>query len=182
MLNQRRVVIDFVSPQINSGDFFIKRVVGEVVNVNAHVLVDGHDVVAASVLYKHEKEKKWKEVRMYHSGNDEWHASFVVERLRFDAFAPIAEPSGRVARRRSGASFPFLLDAFAQQSAILQLHFLLRHNSNLKLVPEVVLACIEQAIAVAARVCWRYCASPSLPVLAFGGSGSSCERAIALES
>ncbi len=83
MQNQRRVVIDFVSPQINSGDFFIKRVVGEVVNVNAHVLVDGHDVVAASVLYKHEKEKKWKEVRMYHSGNDEWHASFVVEKQGF---------------------------------------------------------------------------------------------------
>ena len=61
MQNQRRVVIDFVSPQINSGDFFIKRVVGEVVNVSAHVLVDGHDVIAASVLYKHEKEKKWKD-------------------------------------------------------------------------------------------------------------------------
>ncbi len=83
MQNQRRVVIDFVSPQINSGDFFIKRVVGEVVNVSAHVLVDGHDVIAASVLYKHEKEKKWKEVRMQDAGNDEWHASFIVEKQGF---------------------------------------------------------------------------------------------------
>ncbi len=43
MLNQRRVVIDFVSPQINNGEFFIKRVVNEIVNVGAHVLADGHD-------------------------------------------------------------------------------------------------------------------------------------------
>ncbi|NNF86313.1 MAG: DUF3416 domain-containing protein, partial [Winogradskyella sp.] len=34
MKNQKRVVIDYVSPQINGGDFFIKRVVNEVVNVN----------------------------------------------------------------------------------------------------------------------------------------------------
>lgn len=83
MQNQRRVVIDFVSPQINNGDFFIKRIVGEVVNVNAHVLVDGHDVIAASVLYKHEKEKNWKEVRLQHAGNDEWYASFTVEKQGF---------------------------------------------------------------------------------------------------
>ncbi len=58
MQNQKRVVIDFVSPQINNGEFFIKRVVNEVVNIDAHVLADGHDVIAASVLYKHECSQK----------------------------------------------------------------------------------------------------------------------------
>ena len=53
MQNQKRVVIDYVYPQLNGGDFFIKRVVNEIVNVQAHVLVDGHDVIAASVLFKH---------------------------------------------------------------------------------------------------------------------------------
>ncbi|WP_353777616.1 maltotransferase domain-containing protein [Winogradskyella sp. 3972H.M.0a.05] len=83
MQNQRRIVIDFVSPQINNGEFFIKRVVGEIININAHVLVDGHDVIAASVLYKHENERTWKEMRMQHLGNDEWQASFVVEKQGF---------------------------------------------------------------------------------------------------
>ncbi len=83
MLNQERVVIDYVSPQINNGDVFIKRVVNEIINVDAHVLVDGHDVIAASVLYKHEKAKIWKEVRMQLIGNDEWNASFYVEKQGF---------------------------------------------------------------------------------------------------
>jgi starch synthase (maltosyl-transferring) len=80
MQNQKRVVIDYVYPKINDGDFFIKRVVNEIITVNAHVLVDGHDVIAASVLYKHEKEKNWKEVRMQHLVNDEWQTSFTVEK------------------------------------------------------------------------------------------------------
>ncbi|NNF73833.1 MAG: alpha-1,4-glucan--maltose-1-phosphate maltosyltransferase [Flavobacteriaceae bacterium] len=80
MQKQNRVVIDKVFPQINDGDFFIKRVVGEIVNVNAHVLGDGHDLIGASVRYKHENERTWKEVRLSHIMNDEWSASFIVEK------------------------------------------------------------------------------------------------------
>ena len=58
MQDQRRVVIDYVSPSVNCGQFYIKRVVNEIVNVQAHILADGHDVLGASVLYKHENEKK----------------------------------------------------------------------------------------------------------------------------
>ncbi len=83
MLNQKRVVIDYISPKLNGGDFFIKRVVNEIVNVDAHVLVDGHDIIAASVLYKHEKERSWKEARMHHLVNDEWQSSFIVEKQGF---------------------------------------------------------------------------------------------------
>jgi len=83
MLNQRRVVIDYVYPKINDGDFYIKRVVNESVTVDAHVLVDGHDVIAASVLYKHEREKKWQEVRMHPVINNEWQASFTVVKQGF---------------------------------------------------------------------------------------------------
>jgi starch synthase (maltosyl-transferring) len=83
MQNQKRVVIDHVSPQLNNGEFFIKRVVNEIVNIDAHILVDGHDVIAASVLYKHENESKWKDVRMQDLTNDEWQATFTVEKLGF---------------------------------------------------------------------------------------------------
>ena len=83
MQNQKRVIIDFISPQLNNGEFPIKRVVNEIVKISAYVLVDGHDVIAASVLFKHEKEKKWQEVRLNHLSNDEWQTFFKVEKQGF---------------------------------------------------------------------------------------------------
>ncbi len=80
MLNQKRVVIDYVSPSINCGEYYIKRVVNEIVNVQAHIFADGHDVVAASVLYKHEHDKNWSETRMNPTINDEWQTLFTVKK------------------------------------------------------------------------------------------------------
>lgn len=80
MQNQKRVVIDYVSPTINNGEFAIRRVVNEIMHINAHVLVDGHDVISASVRYKHKNERKWREQRMQLIHNDEWTASFVTEK------------------------------------------------------------------------------------------------------
>ncbi len=65
MQNQSRIVIENIAPQINQGTVFIKRVVDEIVNVTADVLVDGHDVLQASLLFKHESDKKWSEIRMH---------------------------------------------------------------------------------------------------------------------
>ena len=80
MMKQERVVIDRVTPQLNSGQFSIKRVVGQSVAVSADILADGHDLLAAVVLYKHKGEKRWKESRMSPSHDDIWHASFTVEK------------------------------------------------------------------------------------------------------
>ncbi|MGZ2371413.1 alpha-1,4-glucan--maltose-1-phosphate maltosyltransferase [Ancylomarina sp. YFZ004] len=86
MKNQKRVVIDYTSPEVNNAKFPIKRVINESVNVDAHILVDGHDVIAASVLYKHEKARRWQEVRMSHINNDEWEASFTVDKQGYYTF------------------------------------------------------------------------------------------------
>jgi len=86
MYNQKRVVVESVSPQINQGDVFIKRVVDELVNVTADVLVDGHDKIQASVLFKHEKERSWKEIRMQHLNNDGWGATFQVSKQGFYSY------------------------------------------------------------------------------------------------
>ena len=48
MKRQNRVVIERVSPQINCGEFFIKRIPGQKVEIWADVLVDGHDLIGAS--------------------------------------------------------------------------------------------------------------------------------------
>lgn len=83
MKRQNRVVIDHVAPQLNCGEFFIKRVVGQKVEVSSDVLVDGHDIIGVSLLFKHEKDKKWEEVRMNPQMNDSWTASFQVVKQGF---------------------------------------------------------------------------------------------------
>ncbi|MEK6155213.1 alpha-1,4-glucan--maltose-1-phosphate maltosyltransferase [Flavobacteriaceae bacterium 3-367] len=80
MLRQQRVVIENIAPQLHAGAFFIKRVVGESVTVTADVLPDGHDVIQAEVLFKHETDKKYNEVRMSHLGNDVYTALFPVQK------------------------------------------------------------------------------------------------------
>jgi len=86
MQNQCRIVIERVLPQINCGDVFIKRVIDETVNVTADVLVDGHDVIQASLLFKQESESSWNETRMYHFNNDQWNASFQVLKQGFYSY------------------------------------------------------------------------------------------------
>ncbi|MGB5243858.1 MAG: alpha-1,4-glucan--maltose-1-phosphate maltosyltransferase [Lutimonas sp.] len=83
MKRQNRVVIERVSPQINCGEFFIKRIPGQKVEIWADVLVDGHDLIGASVLYKHECNSNWEEVRMRPDHNDAWTASFIVNEQGF---------------------------------------------------------------------------------------------------
>jgi starch synthase (maltosyl-transferring) len=83
MQNQSRIVVENIAPQINCGNVFIKRVVDEIVNVTADVLVDGHDVLQASLLYKHESEELWSETRMQHTVNDQYLASFQTTQQGF---------------------------------------------------------------------------------------------------
>ncbi len=85
MQNQSRVVFEKIYPQINNGDVFIKRVVNETVDVYSDIFADGHDALAASVLYKHEREKKWREVRM-RPFYDTWKASFKVAKQGFYSY------------------------------------------------------------------------------------------------
>ncbi|MFD2562271.1 alpha-1,4-glucan--maltose-1-phosphate maltosyltransferase [Aquimarina rubra] len=80
MLNQERVVIENVSPEINNGAFFIKRVVNEKVHITADIIGDGHDIVQASIRYKHKSERNWTETRMQPLENDSWKGEFEVQK------------------------------------------------------------------------------------------------------
>jgi starch synthase (maltosyl-transferring) len=73
-----RVVIESIAPQVDGGRFPVKRVVGESVTVEADVFADGHDAVAARILYRHESAKEWQSVTMSPLGNDRWTGRFTV--------------------------------------------------------------------------------------------------------
>jgi starch synthase (maltosyl-transferring) len=87
---QIRTYINAVWPEIDNGRFPIKRVVGETVAVKADITADGHDILRASLLYKHEKQSKWNHVEMFHFENDSYHASFSVERQGFYEYRIVA--------------------------------------------------------------------------------------------
>jgi starch synthase (maltosyl-transferring) len=75
---RNRVVIENVEPQINCGRFPIKRVVDDLVAVEADVFGDGHDHVRARLLWKREGEKSWQSRDMVSLGNDRWRGEFSV--------------------------------------------------------------------------------------------------------
>ena len=80
-MSRVRVVIEKIAPQVDCGQFPVKRVIGETVAVAADVFADGHDAVAATLLYRHESAADWQSVPMTPSGNDRWAARFTVKLL-----------------------------------------------------------------------------------------------------
>lgn len=77
---QIRVVIEHVSPELNGGKFPVKAVPGDVIAVEADIFLDGHDLVAACLLYKHIDDEAWTETTMTLLNNDRWGAAFIVDR------------------------------------------------------------------------------------------------------
>jgi starch synthase (maltosyl-transferring) len=78
---RRRVIVAAVRPELDGGRFPVKRVVGDVLDVEADLLVDGHDILAARLLYRHENESTWSEQALAPLGNDRWHATLPLSAL-----------------------------------------------------------------------------------------------------
>jgi starch synthase (maltosyl-transferring) len=78
---RRRVFIEAVVPEVDGGRFPARRVVGESVVVEADVFGDGHDALAAMLLFRHERSRLLTTVAMQPLVNDRWRAEFPVTEL-----------------------------------------------------------------------------------------------------
>jgi starch synthase (maltosyl-transferring) len=78
---RRRVVVEGVEPEIDAGRFPVKRTPGETVRVEADIFADGHDEIAAVLLYRAADEQVWRETPMRLLVNDRWRGEFRIERL-----------------------------------------------------------------------------------------------------
>jgi len=76
-----RAVIEGIQPQVDAGRFAIKRTVGDRVTVEADVFTDGHDKVAADLLYRCAEDDEWQREPMQTLDNDRWRARFSLPRL-----------------------------------------------------------------------------------------------------
>ena len=77
----RRVIVEGVLPQVDGGRFPIKRTVGEEVVVTADIFADGHDVLAAALLFRKAGDREWREAPMELVENDRWSGRFLVDSL-----------------------------------------------------------------------------------------------------
>ena len=75
-----RVVIRGVAPELECGRFPIKRVIGEIVDVEADIFTHGNDSITCIIRYRHEDDEAWTEIPMEPLGNDHWKARFTVEK------------------------------------------------------------------------------------------------------
>jgi starch synthase (maltosyl-transferring) len=80
-MQNKRVVIEGVSPEIDDGRFPIKRVVGEKVVVEADIFTDGHEAVSCELRYRYASSQDWIAVPMEPLVNDRWRAEFLVTEL-----------------------------------------------------------------------------------------------------
>jgi starch synthase (maltosyl-transferring) len=78
---RKRVVIEEITPQVDAGRYPACRTKGDLVTVSAAVFGDGHDLLAARVLYRHKSERRWRWAPMRALGNDLWTGSFTVDKL-----------------------------------------------------------------------------------------------------
>ncbi len=74
-----RVVIEAVKPAVDCGRYAVKRIIGDALHVTASIYSDGHDHVAARLLYRRGDEKSWRYAPFREMGNDLWQAQCTVD-------------------------------------------------------------------------------------------------------
>lgn len=79
---RHRVEIVAVRPAADGGRYPIKRGVGEAVVVEAGIIVDGHDVLAAVMKHHVASAKEWTELRLEPLPNDVWTGRFTISALQ----------------------------------------------------------------------------------------------------
>ena len=71
-----RIAIESVTPAVDNGQFAAKGIAGRVVEVTAKIFADGHDKLAASVLWRQEGEEDWQQAPLALETNDLWRGRF----------------------------------------------------------------------------------------------------------
>jgi starch synthase (maltosyl-transferring) len=71
-----RFLIEDIYPCVDGGRYPVKRIAGESVEVWADIFREGHDVIAAALLWRPEAPGDWRREPMQFHANDRWHGRF----------------------------------------------------------------------------------------------------------
>jgi starch synthase (maltosyl-transferring) len=111
-----RLTIEKITPAVDDGRFAVKKVVGEPIRVEADIFGDGHDPLAAALLWRAADEDEWHEVRMQHFENDRWRGEFTPRRMGRHEYA---------------------IEAWRNPFAIFRYEFTKKHDARLDLKLEI---------------------------------------------
>ncbi len=78
---RKRIVIEEIQPSVNDGRHPAKRILGDLVEITAAIFGDGHDHVAARLLYRPASQRKWQSSPFTALTNDLWSATFTPDKL-----------------------------------------------------------------------------------------------------
>jgi starch synthase (maltosyl-transferring) len=78
---RNRIVIEEIQPSVNDGHYPAKRILGDAIEVTAAIFGDGHDHIAARLLYRHTSQRKWQSTNFAALTNDLWSATFTADKL-----------------------------------------------------------------------------------------------------
>ena len=121
-----RLVIEHVTPALDSGRYPVKRALGDTIRVEADIFKDGHDEIAGQLLFRHTTRRDWQRIPLtYQFDPDRWHALFKVDQLGVWQYAIEAWPDKygtwvRDLGKRLSAG-QNVLPALAEGCALLQL-------------------------------------------------------------
>ncbi len=80
--NAPQLVIENALPQVDGGRYAIKRVIGSVIEVSADIFKDGHDLIAARILYRRPGEATSRVAPFsYRYDPDRWQGSFKADQI-----------------------------------------------------------------------------------------------------
>jgi len=71
-----RFLVEDIFPCVDGGRYAVKRIAGEPIEVWADILREGHDVLAAALLWRREGDNAWHREAMTLHSNDRWSGRF----------------------------------------------------------------------------------------------------------
>lgn len=74
------IIIEDIQPRVDCGRYPVKRVIGDTFEVSADIFREGHDALAAVLLFKTREEAGWRETEMRFVDNDRWAGAFELDR------------------------------------------------------------------------------------------------------
>lgn len=76
-----RVAIENISPSVDGGFWPVKRVLGDVIAVEADIYSDGHDLLDCDLLWRRKGTRSWTRAHMRMHENDRWRGRFAPAEL-----------------------------------------------------------------------------------------------------